>query len=368
MRIEALQLEPHGDRRRRWRRAAIDLAFGYLPELTGTEQHAPARTSATWCCCARAIRWPRKLRDRAALRAARLHPRAPATSSRREALHLLGLESRIRLTLPHFTVAPSILAATDLAVVMPLRPALRFAARHALQVVEPDLGLPPFTVAIHWTWRAQHDPRPPLAARGGVRHALRAGAACAAPACRAGSVPHERRRPAAARPGRADLAAVRRAAARHAGRPGRAGAGRAGVGRRLRRLRDVQPRAAGLLPAVPHRQHGRQRGHHAAARRGRPRRCRRRPRAPRSAPAPGSAWAPGWPSPLGAGGLARAAERAGRRAPARPALPAVAGDRARARRLQRQHGRGDARAPARARHDDRRCSRCTPCTWRCACR
>jgi hypothetical protein len=74
------------------------------------------------------------------------------------ALHLLGLESRIRLTLPHFTVAPSILAATDLAVVIPRRPALRFAERHALQVVEPDLGLPPFEVAMHWTWRFHNDP------------------------------------------------------------------------------------------------------------------------------------------------------------------------------------------------------------------
>ena len=64
---------------------------------------------------------------------------------------------RIRLTLPHFLVAPSILESSDLAVVMPRRPALRFAARHALQVVEPDLGLPPFSVSFHWTWRAASD-------------------------------------------------------------------------------------------------------------------------------------------------------------------------------------------------------------------
>ena len=55
-------------------------------------------------------------------------------------------------------VAPSILASSDLAVVIPRRPALRFAERHALQVVEPDLGLPPFEVAMHWTWRFQNDP------------------------------------------------------------------------------------------------------------------------------------------------------------------------------------------------------------------
>jgi DNA-binding transcriptional LysR family regulator len=75
-----------------------------------------------------------------------------------KALHMLGLESRIRLTLPHFMVAPSILATTDLAVIMPSRPAARFAERHALQVVEPDLGLPKFTVSLHWNWRFHNDP------------------------------------------------------------------------------------------------------------------------------------------------------------------------------------------------------------------
>ena len=74
------------------------------------------------------------------------------------ALHLLGLQPRIRLTLPHFMVVPAILAATDLAVILPLRPARRFAARHDLQVLEPDLGLPPFQVAMHWTLRSTHDP------------------------------------------------------------------------------------------------------------------------------------------------------------------------------------------------------------------
>jgi len=75
-----------------------------------------------------------------------------------KALHMLGLEARIRLTLPHFMVAPSILATTDLAVIMPARPAARYAERHALQVVEPDLGLPKFTVSLHWNWRFHNDP------------------------------------------------------------------------------------------------------------------------------------------------------------------------------------------------------------------
>lgn len=113
VRLQAVQLAPEaiapaleGGR--------LDLAFGYLPRPAGTEP-------------ARALQW-------------------------------LGLEPRIRLTLPHFMVVPAILAATDLAVVLPRRPALRFAARHALQVLEPDLGLPPFPVAMHWSWRHTPDP------------------------------------------------------------------------------------------------------------------------------------------------------------------------------------------------------------------
>ena len=155
MRIEALQLDPQqiGPALEEGR---IDLAFGFLPQLSGTE-HRPLLEERYVVLLRQGHPLARKLRDRAALEqlgfiVVRSH-NEPA-----RALALLGLESRIRLALPHFTVAPSILAVTDLACVMPLRPALRFAARHALQVVEPDLGLPPFTVSLHWTWRFHNDP------------------------------------------------------------------------------------------------------------------------------------------------------------------------------------------------------------------
>ncbi len=155
VRVEAMQLEPQTiagalDE------GHIDLAFGFLPQLTGTEKQRLLDERYV-VLLRRGHPLARKLRDRAALEQldfvlVRSHGE-PA-----RALHLLGLESRIRLTLPHFTVAPSILASSDLAVVIPRRPALRFAERHALQVVEPDLGLPPFEVAMHWTWRFQNDP------------------------------------------------------------------------------------------------------------------------------------------------------------------------------------------------------------------
>lgn len=75
-----------------------------------------------------------------------------------KALGRLGLESRIRLTIPHFAVVPPLLKATDLAVIIPRRPALAYAAQGGLAVFEADLGLPPMQIAIHWVWRVHNDP------------------------------------------------------------------------------------------------------------------------------------------------------------------------------------------------------------------
>lgn len=155
VRVEAVQLAPEAiapalDEGR------LDLAFGYLPALLSTES-APLLQERYVVLLRRGHPLARALTGRAALERLDFVLVASHAEPAR-ALHLLGLQPRIRLTLPHFTVVPPILAATDLAVVMPLRPALRFAALHELQVVEPDLGLPPFTVSMHWTWRSNHDP------------------------------------------------------------------------------------------------------------------------------------------------------------------------------------------------------------------
>jgi len=134
----------------------LDLAFGYLPSLVGTESAAILQERYV-VLLRRGHPLAGRLRNRAALDRLDFVLVASHAEPAR-ALHLLGLQSRIRLTLPHFMVVPPILAATDLAVILPLRPAQRFATRHELQVVEPDLGLPPFIVAMHWTWRSAHDP------------------------------------------------------------------------------------------------------------------------------------------------------------------------------------------------------------------
>ncbi|MFY9511306.1 MAG: LysR family transcriptional regulator [Rubrivivax sp.] len=155
VRVEALQLAPDAIAAA-LEEGRLDLAFGYLPGLVGTES-APLLQERYVVLLRRGHPAGPVLRDRAALEALDFILVASHAEPAR-ALHLLGLQPRIRLTLPHFTVVPPILAATDLAVIMPLRPALRFASHHELQVIEPDLGLPAFTVAMHWTWRQAHDP------------------------------------------------------------------------------------------------------------------------------------------------------------------------------------------------------------------
>ena len=154
VRVEALQLDPRHIQGA-LEEGRLDLAFGYLPELSGTEQ-APLLDERYVVLLRRGHPLARRLKSRETLdQLDFILVKSHAEPAK--ALHTLGLESRIRLTLPHFTVAPSILATTDLAVVMPSRPAARFAERHALQVVEPDLGLPRFTVAMHWNWRFNND-------------------------------------------------------------------------------------------------------------------------------------------------------------------------------------------------------------------
>jgi len=134
----------------------LDLAFGHLPGLLGTE-HQTLLMERYVVLLRRGHPLAKSLRDRAALEQLDFIV-VHSHSEPARALQQLGLEPRIRLVLPHFMVVPPILAVTDLALVVPSRPARRFAEQHGLQVLEPDLGLPPFPVMMHWHWRHTPDP------------------------------------------------------------------------------------------------------------------------------------------------------------------------------------------------------------------
>jgi len=155
--IEAAQLAPeavapalHDGR--------LDLAVGFLPNLhlSGTESAVLLENERYVALVRRGHPLARRMKQRATLEQLEFILVASHVEPAR-ALHLLGLQSRVRLTLPYFTVAPAIIAKTDLAMVMPSSPADRFARRFGLAVAELDLGLPPITVTMHWTWRHAHD-------------------------------------------------------------------------------------------------------------------------------------------------------------------------------------------------------------------
>ncbi|HMA31412.1 MAG TPA: LysR family transcriptional regulator [Casimicrobiaceae bacterium] len=132
----------------------IDLAIGYIPALTDVERrfllheqyvvamrgdHPLARERPTRATLARL-----------SYVLVRSHP---ATA---RAIDALGLRERVRLTLPHFMVLPSILADTELAAIMPerLSEAFRRLGRYA---VWRTRGLPRFDVGVHWYRRYEHD-------------------------------------------------------------------------------------------------------------------------------------------------------------------------------------------------------------------
>ncbi|MDB5941543.1 MAG: transcriptional regulator, LysR family [Ramlibacter sp.] len=73
-------------------------------------------------------------------------------------LQLLNLEDRLRLTSEHFMVLPSIVKATDLAVVMPHNIARGFAEEGGYAIVEPPFPLRDFAVSLHWSKRFEADP------------------------------------------------------------------------------------------------------------------------------------------------------------------------------------------------------------------
>ena len=73
-------------------------------------------------------------------------------------LQMLQLDDRLRLTTEHFMVLPSIVRATDLAVVMPRNIAKIFAADGGYALIEPPFPLRDFTVSLHWSKRFEADP------------------------------------------------------------------------------------------------------------------------------------------------------------------------------------------------------------------
>jgi len=138
----------------------IDLAFGFLPMVKDT-QRAQLLKDRYIVLLRKGHPFTRKRRSGKALLddlgllefvAVRTH------ADTLRILQLLNLEDRLRLTTEHFMVLPSIVRATDLAVVMPRNIAQGFANEGGYAIVEPPLPLRDFAVSLHWSKRFESDP------------------------------------------------------------------------------------------------------------------------------------------------------------------------------------------------------------------
>lgn len=75
-----------------------------------------------------------------------------------ETLAQLGRRRRVALAVPHFLLAPHVVAGSDLVVTVGARVAEAFAAILPLRVVEPPVRLPTFEVRMYWHERHHRDP------------------------------------------------------------------------------------------------------------------------------------------------------------------------------------------------------------------
>jgi DNA-binding transcriptional LysR family regulator len=74
------------------------------------------------------------------------------------ALAAMDRARRIAVSVPHFLVAPFLVAGSDLIMVMPERVARHYAATLPLRILEPPVGIEGFAVFQVWHERAEHDP------------------------------------------------------------------------------------------------------------------------------------------------------------------------------------------------------------------
>ena len=138
----------------------IDFAFGFLPAVKDTQRLQLLKDRYIVLLREGHPFIKRRRRGQALLDALRqLELVAVRThSDTLRILQMLQIEDRLRLTTEHFMVLPSIVKATDLAVVMPRNIAQIFAADGGYAIIEPPFPLRDFTVSLHWSKRFEADP------------------------------------------------------------------------------------------------------------------------------------------------------------------------------------------------------------------
>lgn len=141
-------------------RGSLDIAIGFLPGVTGTQQQV--LLSDHYAVLLR--KGHPVLKDLQNRKLGPEHLRRldyVAVRSHSETLrilHTLDLQTRVRLSAAHFMAVPSIVQQTDLAVIMPAEIADTFVRQGAYMVLQADLPQSHFDVSLHWSWRFAQEP------------------------------------------------------------------------------------------------------------------------------------------------------------------------------------------------------------------
>lgn len=158
MRLETLYLQPQ-DLPEALDAGSVDMALGALGKLQGMHS-APLSTDRYLVAVGRnhplASKPPAPEQTAEALRT--LHfvvVRTHADTTR--LLRLLRLEERLRLMVQHFTALPAIVAASDLAAVVPRAIALLFPSP-AYTLIDPRFPMDDYAVSLYWSQRFDHEP------------------------------------------------------------------------------------------------------------------------------------------------------------------------------------------------------------------
>ena len=85
-------------------------------------------------------------------------PRGTPGSRVDDVLSQLGRTRRVLVRVPHFLIAPHVIAASDLVVTLATRLARIYAEPLGLELLAPPFDVPGFTVSMVWHERAHHDP------------------------------------------------------------------------------------------------------------------------------------------------------------------------------------------------------------------
>ena len=167
MRLEAMPL-PHDKIGPALDNGQLDLAIGFLPEVSDTLQQA--LLSDRYVVLMRqghpvAKRWAQlqkigspQSEETLALLAELEFAAVRTHSDTLRILERMHWQHRLRLTVSHFLSLPGIVRSSDLAVLMPRNFAQGFAEAGALALIEPELPLRDFTVSMHWSARFDKDP------------------------------------------------------------------------------------------------------------------------------------------------------------------------------------------------------------------